>query len=175
MPRKKYFYSPREEYTLKHLCRHMNQSYICPTSNSGIVITGSFRKKVLNYSTAAIVCCIYLTAKTSLKIESVLYVSLQFTISILVIHAFVFPVFKNLTRTNIFLNNNLTWNKNLLRKIFSITETWEKSVTQHHKILDRSTFKIVHAMTLTHLWVNISYLEKTKRRNEPKNWHGIYL
>lgn len=124
MSRKIYFYSPREEYTLKHLCRHMNQSYVCPTSNSGIVITGSFRKKVLNYSTAVILCCIYLTAKTFLKIESVLYG--KFTIHHFYTHntcVYLFSWFlKNPTRTNIFQNNNLTLNKNLLRKIFSITE-----------------------------------------------------
>lgn len=122
--KEKYFYSPREEYTLKHLCRHMNQSYICPTSNSGIVITGSFRKKYSITVGSNFMLYIFNSKNISENRISTTPVSLQFTISILVIHAFVFPVFKNLTRTSIFLNNNLTWNKNLLRKIF-----------QHHRDL----------------------------------------
>jgi hypothetical protein len=50
-------------------------------------------------------------SETYLKVEyQYCMVRLQF-IAILVIHAFVFQVFKNPTRTNIFQNNNLTLNK----------------------------------------------------------------
>lgn len=115
MPRKIYFQSPREEYILKHPCRHMSQSCVCPTFNSGIVITGSCRKKY-SITVWQQFYIIYFNSKTFLKIDSALYG--KFTI-----HHFytcntciyLFSKFslkkKHPTRTNIFQYNNLTLNK----------------------------------------------------------------
>lgn len=73
---------------------------------------------------------------------------------------------KTPTRTNSFQNNNLTLNKRS-KENTQHHRGWGKPLT-HHKILNSSTFTIVHALTSTHLWVNkyILFSNKNKDGNQ---------
>lgn len=72
---------------------------------------------------------------------------------------------KTPTRTNSFQNNNLTLNKRS-KENTQHHRGWGKPLI-HHKILNSSTFTIVHALTSTHLWVN-KYILFSNENKETK-------